>query len=156
RKPIARLPQLAGNVAAKFSPDGKVLLTTEADHAARLWDAATGVALGTPFLLPSSVQGPWSPVRVGPDGRSVLFEGQDQRVWIFDGVSGSVRGRTPALGAYAYGLEFSPDGNSFFTGLDNGEVRWWDAATLAPLGDSIPNPGGISAGLFSHDGNSLL
>ena len=38
-----------------------------------------------------------------------------------------------------YGLEFSPDGKTFFTGLANGEVRLWDAATLTPLGDPIPN-----------------
>ncbi len=156
RLPIARLPQPGGNVAMKFSPDGKYLLTTEADHTARLWDATTGAALGAPFPLPSSVLPAWSPVRLGPDGRAVLFVGKDRRVWILDPAAGSVRGRTPALNGIAFGLEFSPDGKTFFTGLDNGEVRLWDAATATPLGEPIRNPGGISCGLFSPDGRSLL
>ena len=73
-----------------------------------------------------------------------------------DGATGTVRGRTPALGGRAYGLEFSPDGKTFLTGLDNGEVRLWDAATLTPLGDPIPHPGAICQGRFSPDGKSHL
>ena len=122
----------------QFSPDGKVLLTTEADRTARLWDATTGVALGPALPLPSQVR---RCRRLSPDGKTLLFVGKDQTVWICDGATGSVRGRTPALGGMAYGLEFSPDGKTFFTGLDNGEVRLWDAATLTPLGDPIPHPG---------------
>jgi tetratricopeptide (TPR) repeat protein len=32
----------------------------------------------------------------------------------------------------------------------------WDAATLSPLGDPIPNPGGIANGIFSPDSKSIL
>jgi tetratricopeptide (TPR) repeat protein len=54
-------------------------------------------------------------------------------------------------------LGFTPDGKTFFTGLENGEVRLWDAFTGTPLGHPILNPAGaISAGLFSRDGKSLL
>jgi tetratricopeptide (TPR) repeat protein len=158
RQPIARVPQPCGNVDVMFSGDGKVLLTTEMNRTARIWDATTGAALGGPFPLPSPVdQTGWSPASLGPDGKTFLFMGKDRRVWIFDGATGSVRGRTPALGGYAFGLNFTADGKTFFTALDNGEVRLWDALTGAPLGDPIPNPaGGISGGVFSRDGKSLL
>ena len=66
-------------------------------------------------------------------------------------------GRTPPLGGTAYALEFSPDGKTFFTGLDNGEVRLWDAATLTPLGDAVPRiPAASGQGMFSPDGKSIL
>jgi WD40 repeat protein/serine/threonine protein kinase/tetratricopeptide (TPR) repeat protein len=157
RQPISRLPQPCGNVDVKVSPDGKVLLTQEADHTARLWDVTTGVALGVRFPLPSPVnQTGWSPGCLGPDGKTVLFVAKDRRVWIFDGATGSMRGRTPALGGYAYGLDFTPDGKTFFTGLDNGEVQLWDALTVTPLGDPNVNPGATSGGLFGRDGKSLL
>jgi hypothetical protein len=51
---------------------------------------------------------------------------------------------------------FSPDGKTFATGLSNGELRLWNAATLKPLGDPIPNPGCICGGRFSPDGKSIL
>jgi tetratricopeptide (TPR) repeat protein len=55
-----------------------------------------------------------------------------------------------------YGLDFSPDGKTFLTGLDNGEVRLWDSATLTPLGEPILQSGGITGAQLSPDGKSLF
>jgi WD40 repeat protein/tetratricopeptide (TPR) repeat protein len=157
RQPIgAPLPQPGGNLHWEFSPDGKILLTTEADDTARLWDATTGVALGAAFPLPSQLLPNGRSHRLGPDGKTLLFVDKDRAVWMCDGATGSVRGRTPALGVFAYALEFSPDGKTFLTGLENGEARLWDAATLTPLGEPIPHPGAIGKGLFSPNGKSIL
>ncbi len=155
RRPIARLPQPGGNLHVEFSPDGKVLLTTDAEHTGRLWDATTGAALGAPFPLPSRLLRYGHSLRFSPDGKTLLFVGRDRAAWICDAATGSVRGRTAALSATAYGFGISPDGQTFLTGLDNGEVRLWDAATLTPLGDPLAHPGGISYGLFSPDGRSI-
>jgi WD40 repeat protein/tetratricopeptide (TPR) repeat protein len=149
----APLPQPRGDRwEARFSLDGKVLLTTGADQTARLWDARTGVALGPAMPIPRSFESS----RLSPDGKAMLFADLDQTVWIADGGTGAIRGRTPALGGMPYGNDFSPDGQTFFTGLTNGEVRLWDAATFTPLGDPIPHPGCIGKGRFSPDGKSLL
>jgi WD40 repeat protein len=157
RQPIARFPQPGGNEMVLFSTDGKVFLTTEADHTARLWDATTGAALGVPFSLPFQFyESGDSPACLGPNGKTVLFVAKDRRTWIFDRATGFLRGRTPDLGGTAYALDFTPDGKTFFIGRAEGEVRLWDALTGKPLGDPILNPGGISAGLFSRDGKSLL
>jgi tetratricopeptide (TPR) repeat protein len=139
----------------EFSPDGKVLLTTDAEHTGRLWDATTGAALGAAFPLPSRLLRYGHSLRFSPHGQTVLFVGRDRAVWMCDPATGSVRGRTAALSATAYGLGLSPDGKTFLTGLDNGEVRLWDAATLTPLGDPLTHPGGISYGVFSPDGRSI-
>jgi WD40 repeat protein/tetratricopeptide (TPR) repeat protein len=155
RQPIARLPHPGGTRGARFSLDSKVLLTITADQTARLWDATTGAGLGVPFPLPCPLLPEGYPVGLCPDGKTFWFVGNDQRVWICDGATGSVRGRTPAVGGIPYGVDFSPDGKTFLTGLDSGEVRLWDAATLTPLGDQIPIPGAIVRGRFSPDGKSI-
>jgi WD40 repeat protein/serine/threonine protein kinase/tetratricopeptide (TPR) repeat protein len=154
RKSIARLPQPGGNEIVKLSTNGKVLVTTEMNRTARLWNATTGVALGPAIPLPSRGLA----VRLGPDGKAVLFSGEGNTVWMFDGITGAVRGRTPALRGTAYVLAFSPDGKTFLTGLANGDVQLWDAATVTPLGDPIPlgRGGAISEAGFSPDGKSLL
>jgi len=157
RQPIgAPLPQPGGNRHWEFSPDGKILLTTEADDTARLWEATTGAALGAAFPLPSQLLPDGRSHRLGPDGKTLLFVDKDRAVWMCDPATGTVRGRTHALAGVAYALEFSPDGKTFFTGLDNGEARLWDAATLTPLGEPSPHPGAIGKGLFSPDGKSIL
>jgi WD40 repeat protein/serine/threonine protein kinase/tetratricopeptide (TPR) repeat protein len=155
RQPIARLPLPGGFRGVKFSPDGKILSTIAKDKTARLWDATTGAALGAPFPLPCPLMTAGNSFRLGPAGKTLLFASNDQRVWVCDGATGSVRGRTPALGGFPYGLEFSPDGKTFFTGLDNGEIRFWDAATVTPLGEPILQPN-IGSGRFSRDGKTLL
>jgi tetratricopeptide (TPR) repeat protein len=153
RQLIARIPQPGGNADVFFSPDGKVLLTTEGDQTARLWNATTGVAQGPAWPLPSQV----AAARLSPDGKTVLFEGKDrQTVWILDAVTGSVRGPAVHLGGQGSGFGFSPDGKTILTGGYDGEVRLWDATRLTPLGDPLRHPGCVCAGQFSHDGKSLL
>jgi len=43
--------------SARFSRDGKKLVTASADGTARVWDAATGLPLSEPFQHPASVNG---------------------------------------------------------------------------------------------------
>jgi tetratricopeptide (TPR) repeat protein len=126
-------------------------LTTEADQTARLWDATTGVALGPAFPLPSKVlaAGP------APDGKTFWFTGEENAVWICDGLTGTVRGRTPVLRGTTYFAAFSPDSKTFFTGLDNGQVQLWDAATVTPLGEPFSNAGVVCDGAFSPDEKSV-
>ena len=156
-RPIgARIPLPGGRHVACVSTDGKVLLTIEGGPTARLWDAATGAALGPAFPLPSPPLEEGGSRYLGPDGKSILFVDKDLRLWICDGATGTVRGRTQALGGTSYMANFSPDGKTFVTGLTNGEIRLWDAATLKTLGDPIPNPGCIVGGRFSPDGKSIL
>jgi WD40 repeat protein/tetratricopeptide (TPR) repeat protein len=157
RQLVARLLQPGGNYGCVFSPDGKALLTVHGDDTARLWDATTGAALGAAVLLPSPVmRDARDPFRLGPDGKALLFEAKDNTVWICDLATGTVRGHTPPLGGTAYGLEFSPDGTTFLTGLISGEVQLWDTAKFAPLGKPFSNRGVVMRLTFSPDGKSVL
>ena len=42
-------------ISAAFSPDGKRIVTASSDKTARIWDAATGKAIGEPLKGHESV-----------------------------------------------------------------------------------------------------
>ena len=44
-----RCGMMAESIEAAFSPDGKLVVTASSDGTARLWEAATGKALGEPM-----------------------------------------------------------------------------------------------------------
>jgi hypothetical protein len=62
-----------------FSPDGKTVLTGSWDKTARLWEAATGKALGPPLQHQDNVVA----VAFSPDDKTVLTGSDDKtaRLW---------------------------------------------------------------------------
>ena len=62
--------QLRGRYwGGKFSPDGREVLTiNDEDRTGRLWDANTGMPIGTPLNLQDGI---WN-TSFSPDGRTVL------------------------------------------------------------------------------------
>src|SRR5262249_56467580 len=60
-------------VPVVFSPDGKVFATPLLEHAARLWDAATGKPVG-PALAHTS---PVAALAFGPGGKTLLTCSED-------------------------------------------------------------------------------
>ncbi len=65
-------------VSTACSPDGKIVLTGSEDQTARLWDASTGQAVGSP--LPHS--SPVTSVAFSPDGKSIATASRDGiRLW---------------------------------------------------------------------------
>ena len=55
-------------MGAVYSPDGKRILSWSDDKTLRLWDAATGAAIGEPLRHEGSV---WGAV-YSPDGKRIL------------------------------------------------------------------------------------
>jgi WD40 repeat protein len=68
-----------GNVhSARFSPDGKFVVTASADKTARLWNAATGQAIGAPVKHDDDVLS----AEFSPDGRCIVTISWDTaRIW---------------------------------------------------------------------------
>ncbi|HUS66484.1 MAG TPA: WD40 repeat domain-containing protein, partial [Kofleriaceae bacterium] len=106
---------------ARFSPDGKRIVTTGYDNRARIWNAATGAMISD---LPH--ENPVLRIAFAPDGRFVTAgEAGMVKLWSADGkllhdiaVSGGVQC-----------VEFSPDGATLLTNTAVDEVRLWDVAT---------------------------
>ncbi|HYH65163.1 MAG TPA: WD40 repeat domain-containing protein, partial [Urbifossiella sp.] len=142
----------AGNVAgAVISPDGRRLLTTHRDGLARLWDAATGAALGPPF------QPEGGPYSQSPDGSYVLFTSSSTKMQIWNPVAGRQCGETLPDGSKgSFNGRFSPDGAVLATRW-NWTAHLWDSASGQLLGPPIKLASTAGVGpVFSPDGRSIF
>jgi WD40 repeat protein/transcriptional regulator with XRE-family HTH domain len=150
----------AGGMA--FSPDGKLLATGYGSGYVRLWDPATGQAIGSPLLADTSPEGNGgvTGVAFSPDGKLLATAGGDGTVRLWNTATRqAARAPLPANsnGSVA-GVAFSPDGKLLATAGGDGYVRLWNPATGQPVGSPLPadtSPDGVDAVAFSPDGKLL-
>ncbi|MHC1769956.1 MAG: protein kinase [Verrucomicrobiia bacterium] len=111
--------------AAKFSRDGRWILSASTDQTAKLWDVA---AEGDPTLLRGHA-GPIMSLAFSPDGQRIVTGGRDQTVRVWEPVLGAecltLRGHGDTVRAVA----FSPDGKTLVSASEDQTVRLWAAAT---------------------------
>jgi len=104
--------------SATFNPDGKLVLTGSNDRSARLWDTATGEAVGPVFRH----QGGVTCVAFNPDGQSFATASNDKTAQTWEvpvAVEGEV-GRLAAWTRVISGMELAPD-----TGLRVIDASGW-------------------------------
>jgi WD40 repeat protein len=138
--------------AIAFSPDGRWIATGSADRSVRLWDAATGRALGRPLAHPGAVRS----VRFSPDGGHLLTvaSGGPARLW-------SHRQGEPAARPLEHpgsirAAAFSPDGQMVLTAGGDGSIRFWNASTGKGCGPVLRHRSAVVFALFSPDGKTVL
>jgi WD40 repeat protein len=107
---------------AAFSPDGTRVVTASMDKTARVWDAATGSPLSSPFLH----QAPVLSAAFSTDGTCVITASVDGTVQVWDAVTGK-----PLISPLVHqdGVEsavFSPDGTRVVTASWDKTARVWD------------------------------
>jgi WD40 repeat protein len=152
-------------IAARFSPDGKWLVTASDDRTARLWNARTGepvaVFRGHDQRIESAA--------FSPDSRRVVTASADGTVRTWRAVF--ARNHAPILKGHegpVYSVAYSPDGRQLVTASEDRTARTWDTATrkqasvlmagegVAPAGVRKRVFGPVRRAEFSPDGRHVL
>jgi len=146
--------------AVAFSPDGKLLASTDIDGTVRLWNVTAHQQVSGPF---AGRAGPVSAVAFSPDGRVLASAdaGGTVRLWdITDPAHPTVISRLSAGHPRAVdAVAFSPDGRLLASADIDGTVQLWDVThptDIMPIGGLPAAEGGrVNAVAFSPDGKTL-
>jgi WD40 repeat protein len=137
---------------ARFSPDGRRIVTCSRDRNAKLWDAETGRLLQTLIGHQDAV----IMAAFSPDSRRVVTVSRDRVGIIWDVATGhrlaTLRGHEDEVNVVC----FSPDGRTIATGSRDGTTKLWDATEQPNLNAWIAHATGLNAALFSHSGSRLV
>jgi WD40 repeat protein len=117
-----------------FTPDGKRIVTASRDYTARIWDVATGQAIGEPLR---GHQGNVWGAAFSPDGKCIVTASADTTARIWDAATGKpigepLRGHEGAVLSAA----FSPDGKRILTASHDRTAQLWDVES----GQTISEP----------------
>lgn len=156
-------------VSAKFSPDGRHILTASYDHTARVWDAETGHELSVLKGHEAEV----SSAAFSPDGRRIVTASFDGTARVWDGAAGRelfvVRGHGgPVRSTASFGFSIrktTPAGSThimrrrrFGTANEDGTAHvWWgDIAQKDRILHRLQRyQGCVNSAVFSPDGRRI-
>jgi WD40 repeat protein len=134
-----------------FSPDGKLLASSDQEGRVLLWDATRGAPLRT---LASPRVDSIRIVAFAPDGRTLAlseFAWGPRDVILLDVATGAVRSRLRGHQRGINALTFAPDGRTLATAGADRCIKLWDLATgqeRASLSDDV---GWVKSIIFSPD-----
>ncbi|CAG7854167.1 COMPASS-like H3K4 histone methylase component WDR5B {ECO:0000303/PubMed:19567704} Short=AtWDR5B {ECO:0000303/PubMed:19567704} [Serendipita indica DSM 11827] len=141
--------------AVGFSPDGSQIVSGSWDNTIRLWDAATGQAVGEPLR---GHEGRVNAVGFSPDGSQIVSGSSDNTIRLWDAATGQAVGE-PLRGHedWVNAVGFSPDGSQIVSGSWDNTIRLWDAATGQAVGEPLRGHEGIVKAVgFSPDGSQIV
>jgi len=106
-----------------YSPDGRTLASTSADHSIRLWDVLEGKCIKVLQGHTSLVTG----VAFSPDGCLLASSSYDRTIRLWDIATGEILHTHPEH--VAMSISFSPDGKKLAVGSFDDVARIWDLET---------------------------
>lgn len=143
--------------AARYSPDGRRIVTAGADSgqqptAAQIWDAESGERVVNPLTHLDGVT--WA--EFSPDGRRVVTAAEDNSARVWDATTGEPL--TPPLRHRSLVLvaRFSPDGQLVATAGEDQTVRIWEAETGEPLAPPLEHSDAVDWIDWSPDGREIM
>ena len=147
--------RLRGHTAAithaEYSRDGNRIVTTSADHTARIWNADTGAQLTPPLVHPDDVL--WA--EFSPDGKLVATAGDDGIARVWDAATGRLVSATAQDSDEVKFVHFSPDGKLLAGGTEN-QGYLWDPRTGKPAVPPFASRANVYSIDFSPDGLSFV
>ena len=138
-----------------FSPDGQRIVSGSGDKTLRLWDAASGQAIGEPL---EGHEGEVIGVAFSPDGQRIVSGSADSTLRLWDAASGQAIGE-PLKGHedMVDGVAFSPDGQHIVSGSVDKTLRLWDAVSGKAIGEPLKGHETTVIGVaFSPDGRRIV
>jgi hypothetical protein len=140
-----------GVAAARFSPDGKWILTVSSDGVASLLDAASRRKVRELAKGPDKV----TSARFNGDGTKAVTASADRVARICDVASGALVRELKEHGGAISSASFSDDGRSVLTVCEDRQVRVWNAETGELLA-AIPSTSAVRGAVFGRDGAQVL
>jgi WD40 repeat protein len=135
--------------AITYSPDGQVIAITSGNKAS-LVDIATGRVLQELFANGVNIRC----LKFSPDGRKVAAATVDDRLWIWEVITGDVLQTTDAFTGPVLDVDFSPDG-SRFAAITSDHI-WMGDALESSVQQTLPSPAGALTDLAFNPNNLML
>jgi WD40 repeat protein/DNA-binding SARP family transcriptional activator len=132
--------------AVEFTPDGRLLISTDPAGGAMLWN----VAADRLERRVSTGQGDVRDVAVSPDGRRFATAGANRTVKVWDVASGAELMTLTGHSAPVVTLAFSPDGSALASGGEDHSVLVWDLSTRTST-TLTGHTGPVQAVAFTRD-----
>lgn len=136
--------------AAKFSANGRRLVTVGRDSRVQIWDFNTGIAqvlLGHEHSIRT--------VAVGSDGAFVASGGEETRVMLWDAETGRLRKILTGHANFVNALAFSPNARLLASGGADARLLVFDVSTGALAQSLLGHFDEVSAVAYSPDGKLL-
>jgi WD40 repeat protein len=115
-----------------YSPCGKWITSGSLDKTVRIWDAASGTAVGSPLTVDAGVYGVQS-VCFSPKDNVIAAGCNNGKIHLVDAVAGEVKSLLTGLGAPVTQLEFR-DATTLVSASRDGTTRFWDVGSGAEQG----------------------
>jgi predicted oxidoreductase (fatty acid repression mutant protein) len=139
-------------ISAQFSADGQRVVTASEDKTARVWDAATGQAIGEPMRHDEAVIS----AQFSADGQRVVTASNDRTARVWDAATDKAIGEPMRHGFVVISAQFSTDGQRVVTASGDKTARVWDAATGKAIGEPMRHDGVVFSAQFSVDGQRVV
>jgi WD40 repeat protein len=137
---------------ASLSPDGRLVVTSHLDRAARLWDAATGTLVRSLAIPAGIVQS----AEFDHSGRSIVTAGDDGIARVWDPATGKVVHSLVSPSGELRSASFSPDGGRVVAGSSSGTTLVSDVASERLLAAVQRHSGMINTARFTPDGRRII
>jgi WD40 repeat protein len=149
RKQVFRAFSPANIQSITYSPDGQILAINTGDKI-NLVDIVTGRVHQKLFANGTNIRS----LRFSPDGRKVAAATEDDRLWIWEVITGDVLMSTDAFTGPVLDVDFSPDGNRFAS-ITSDHI-WIGDARESSIKETLPSPTGTLTHLAFNPNNLML
>jgi dipeptidyl aminopeptidase/acylaminoacyl peptidase len=112
--------------SAQFSADGQRVVTASGDKTARVWDAATGKAIGEPMQHDGEVRS----AQFSAGGQRVVTASVDKTARVWDAATGKALSEPMQHDGEVWSAQFSADGQRVVTASTDMAVRVWDLPAI--------------------------